>query len=32
MKESNPKLAPELFDHNLASEAAIEILKNALGE
>ena len=31
MKESNPKLTPELFDHNSASEAAIEILKNSLG-
>ena len=25
MKESNPKLALELFDHNSVSEAAIEI-------
>ena len=30
MKESNPKLAPELFDHNSASEAAIEILNMSL--
>ena len=28
MRESNPELAPELFDHNSASEAAIEIQKN----
>ena len=31
MRESNPELAPELFDHNAASEKAIEIPKNALG-
>ena len=31
MRESNPKLAPELFDHNSASEAAIEIPRIALG-
>ena len=31
MRESNPKLTPELFDHNSASETAIEIPKNALG-
>ena len=31
MRESDPKLAPELFDHNSASETAIEIPKNALG-
>ena len=30
MRKSNPKLAPELFDHNSASEAAIEIQKNIL--
>ena len=27
LRESNPKLASELFDHNSASEAAIEIPK-----
>ena len=31
MRESNPELAPKLFDHKSASEAAIEIPKNALG-
>ena len=31
VRESDPNLAPELFDHNSASEAAIKIPKNGLG-
>ena len=31
MRESDPKLTPELFDHNSASETAIVIPKNSLG-
>ena len=31
MRKSDPKLAPEFFDHSSASEAAMENPKNAPG-
>ena len=31
MSESDPKLAPEFFDHSSATEAAIKNPKNASG-